>query len=125
MRLRANFRGIAERLTHEDEVNLLCRLINGGHRHYLETQLREMNIPGRTKIYKSFGWSYGLYDQSTEDRVNNQMRSTEEILRHSSIIDWVEQYCREYTLGSFLDIATSADIDLNGINVRIEGLRGE
>ena len=124
MRLRANFRGIVERLTVTQERHLLNTLINNSNRYYLEEHLRTFNIPGRTKIYKAFGWSYGLY-ADREDRSDNQIRHVESILQHSDIVDWVEKYCSEYTLGSFLSIANQCKIDLNGFNIRIEGHRDE
>ena len=124
MRLRANFRGIVERLSGEQERHLLHSLINNSNRYYLEEHLRTFNIPGRTKIYKSFGWSFGLYDNS-DDRHEIQQRCVNNILEHSNIVDWVEKYCSEYTLGSFLRIADQAKINLNGLNIRIEANQHE
>ena len=118
MRLRANFRGIAERLSYDQKRTLLHSLINNSNRYYLEEHLRRLNIPGRTRIYKAFGWSWG--NQDTRDRHEIQGRHVDNILQNSDVVYWIEQYCSEYTLGSFLDIATRTKLDLNGFNIRIE-----
>ena len=128
MRLRANFRGIADRLSNEQEVKLLHSLINNSNRYYLEENLRTFNIPGRTKIYKAFGWSYN-YEQpslnSSEERNDRQLGYVRDILQHSNIVDWVETYCRDYTLGNFLNNVSHTNINLNGMDIRIEAHRNE
>ena len=52
-------------------------------------------------------------------------RCVNNILEHSNIVEWVEKYCSEYTLGSFLRIADQAKINLNGLNIRIEANQHE
>jgi hypothetical protein len=124
MRLRANFRGITDRLSDPDKVNLLHSLISNSNRYYLEEHLRSLDIPGRTRIYKSFGWSYNYSDREEQvDRNLNQRRHVSTILAHSDILAWIEKYCNEYTLGSFLRQAETADINLNGFNIRLEAHR--
>ena len=121
MRLRANFRDLDTKLIPEDKIKLLHGIITSANRSFLEYGLREFNIPGRTKIYKSFGWSYNsYYDQTTtqsEDRERIQIRHVTSILEHSNFLEWVEAYCSEYRLGSLLSLVSQLELDTFNIRV--------
>ena len=123
MKLRANFNQM--QLDNDQSADLLHRLIANGQRNYLESGLRRLEIPGRTKIYKAFGWSWNYYnngmpnvDETEKDGLKADCIRA--ILSNSHILDWVQQYCKEYTLNNFLNVAAMANIDLDGLNIRIE-----
>ena len=127
MKLRANFRYVTDELPHDVQVKLLWGIINWANRGFLESYLRQFNIPNRTRIYKSFGWSYNYNQQEDpqERRTARQLEYVDDILQNSQLVDWVENYCYEYRLGSFLNLAQQCEINLNGKHIAIEAIRDE
>ena len=123
MKLRANFRDL--NLHNEQQHALLYGLIQNGHRSYLEEGLRTCNIPGRTRIYKAFGWSYSFNtdQESRDEKKERQMHHVRTILDNSDILWWVDSYCSQYTLRNFLDIVARVNINLDGFNIRVDRVR--
>ena len=125
MRLRASFRDLRIP-TRQEEEKLLHHLIVNAHRYFLEEHLRSMEIPGRTKIHKSFGWGLGRWvdgeyvETDSEAREGNRIEGIRTILENSNLLDWIEAYTRDYTLRNFLDIVDRCGIDLAGMSIRIE-----
>ena len=125
MRLRANFRDLRIP-SRESEEKLLPHIITGAHRYFLESQLKALDIPGRTKIHKSFGWGMGRWENGNyvevdqDARQNARLEGIRTILSHSEIVDWIEAYSKDYTLSNLLDIVGRCDINLDGMHIRIE-----
>ena len=125
MRLRANFRDL--RIPNrESEEKLLTGLITSAHRYYLEEQLKVLNIPGRTKIHKAFGWGLGRWingeyvEHDNEQRALTRTEGIRTILDNSTLLQWIEAYARDYTLKNLLEIISRCEINLDGMNIGIE-----
>ena len=125
MRLRANFRDLRIPTRLQEEA-LLHQLITSAHRYFLEERLKTLEIPGRTKIHKSFGWGIGRWvdgsyvETDTDERQFARAEGIRTILDNSNLLDWIEAYTRDYTLTNFLDVVNSCGIDLDGMAIRIE-----
>ncbi len=126
MRLKINISHLT--LPEERQVDVLHNIIGNADRYFLQEGLREHNIPGRTRIYKLFGWSYSTIYSSTPDqweteratRVDRQREAIREILRHSDFRDWVKKYMLLYNLDNALTMFSRAEVDLDGFDIRVE-----
>ena len=124
MRLGINIRHLD--LPVDRQVDALHRIITNADRYFLQSNLRQMEIPGRTRIYNIFGWSYDYTQTSTDREEAMALRETRQseavraILEHSDFRDWAKKYMLAYNINSFLSVFQSAEIDLDGFNIKVE-----
>jgi hypothetical protein len=124
MRLGINIRHLD--LPVDRQVAALHKIILNADRYFLQSNLRQMEIPGRTRIYNIFGWSYD-YTQTRTDRDEamamreaGQSDAVRTILEHSDFRDWAKKYMLSYNINNFLSVFQSANIDLDGFNIKVE-----
>ena len=108
----------------EKQVELLRRIIHSTERYFLEGMLRKLNVPGRTRIYKTFGWSFAYnhgtdWNEQQEDRGRRETLAAEEILRHTDFLVWAEAYMEQYTIRNWLRVFEESKINLDGFNIRV------
>ena len=111
----------------EDQRSLLYAMIHNTERWFLQTMLRQMDIPGRTKIYNLFGWGgmsfYNAPSDTWEDRRHErseqQMEAVDQILSQTNFTDWAKPFISNYTIDKFLRICTDRKINLRGFDIRI------
>jgi len=114
------------RIPEERQATALCKIINSADRHFLQSILRELEIPGRTRIYNLFGWSHGLYNSTREEyeehmagRDDRQREAARTILEHSDFRIWAKKYMMYYNIQHFLNVFSSTGINLDGFDIRV------
>ena len=123
MRLAINISHL--QIPEERQIAVLHNIIGNADRYFLQDGLRKYDIPGRTKIYKLFGWSYNYmntdaWEMERETRHTRQVEAIREILRHSDFRDWVKNYMLYYNLNNALNMFAQAEVDLTGFDIRVE-----
>tara|TARA_B100000131_G_C17893779_1_gene523474 strand:- start:38 stop:421 length:384 start_codon:yes stop_codon:yes gene_type:complete len=107
----------------EKQVELLRRIIHSTERYFLEGMLRKLNVPGRTRIYKTFGWSFNYnhtdWEESRNERDNRERLAVEEILRHTDFLVWAEAYMKNYTIQNWLRVFEESNINLDGFKIHV------
>jgi hypothetical protein len=107
-----------EHLSREQQDTLLEGLILSAYRDYLSFNLKKLNIPKRSSIYKNGTFPYTEYFTQRETgldiKVFLEKRKIEEkkgykdILDHSKIEDWIDSFISRYTLERFAIIVKQA-----------------
>ena len=114
-------------LSPEDQRSLLYGMIHNTERWFLQTMLRKMDIPGRTKIYNLFGWGGGsvyntapdTWEEQRHQRSENQMEAIDQILSQTEFTDWAKPFISDYTIGKFLGLCTDRKVNLRGFDIRV------
>ena len=82
------------RLNEEEQIQALYAMITVTKRDFLANVLRKYNVPFRTRLHKTFAWSYhGRYQQNNNDQ---QVEALREMLRTVPIKVWFENLLLEY-----------------------------
>lgn len=110
-----------ETLPHRSKVTLLKSMISNAFLWWYQDTMRELDITGRTRLYKAFSWTNWQHNQ--QDPMSNadpQQEAAAQILDQSTISTWADRYLRHFTLAQFNNLykeAISHDVDQMDVRV--------
>ena len=111
-----------ENLPHRSKVDLLKGMISNAFLWWYQGTMKELDITGRTRLYKAFSWSSWQHQaQDPIGGVNPQIEAAQTILDQSTISTWVDKYLQHFTLAQFqslYDQVTPEHID--SMDIRVE-----
>jgi len=110
-----------EQLPHDRKVKLLKGMINNAFLWWYQATMKELDIIGRTRLYKAFSWaSWRLQENGRLNDRDPQVEAVQNILDQSQISTWVDKYLQHFTLAQFQSLyqdVTPSNIDV--MNVRV------
>ena len=96
----------ADKLFDEQKRALLSSMINRGERGWLQDGLRNLEVVGRARIYKDFGWVQYNADTQNIQRVRDAHIGT--ILEQTEIESWISLFLTWYTVPTFRQVLNAA-----------------
>jgi hypothetical protein len=97
-------------------------MINNAFLWWYQGAMKDLNIVGRTRLYKAYSWSNWQHRQNAPiDDLDPQIEAARSILDQSTISTWVDKYLQHFTLSQFQSIYNQVTPDhVDTLDIRVE-----
>ena len=111
-----------ENLPARSKVTLLQSMISNAFLWWYQDTMRELDIAGRTRLYKAFSWSSWQYRENEPmSSVDPREEAATRILEQSTISTWTDRYLKHFTLAQFNRLYKEAlPKEVDFIDVRVD-----